>query len=106
MDGGKRPAEILSERAIVRKVAVKGIPPDRARVGDYMTRDVIVVTPDDTLDAVMEILTTNRIGHVPAVHEGRLVGLVSIADVVKAQLHRVAVQNRYLMDYIEGKYPG
>jgi len=71
-----------------------------------MTRDVIVVSPDDTLDAVMEILTTSRIGHVPAVHEGRLVGLVSIGDVVKAQLHHVPVQNRYSMDYAEGKYSG
>ncbi len=106
LDEHERPVGIVSERDLVRKLDVKGVPLERARVRDVMTRDVIVVTPDDTLNGVMQTLTTHRIRHVPVVEEGRLAGLVSIGDVVKALLRDVEVQTRHLLDYIHDRYPG
>lgn len=75
-------------------------------VSEIMTRDIIVVTPDDDVDQLMSIMTENRIRHLPVIDRGELVGLVSIGDVVKAKSTVHDVHIRYLTDYIEGKYPG
>lgn len=75
------------------------------RVRDIMTRDLIVGTPDDNIAYIEAIMTENRIRHVPILEKGSLKGLVSIGDVVKAQLTERDVENKYLKDYIEGKYP-
>lgn len=76
------------------------------KVGDVMTRDIIVVTPEDNIDKLMTIMTMNRIRHLPVIDKGKLTGLVSIGDVVKAKSTNQDVEIRYLTDYIEGKYPG
>jgi CBS domain-containing protein len=71
-----------------------------------MSTNLIVGTPDDKLDYILSVMTENRIRHVP-IFEGReLKGLVSIGDVVKAQLKETKVENKYLKDYIADKYPG
>lgn len=75
-------------------------------VSEIMTRDIIVVTPDDDIDAIMTIMTESRIRHLPVIDKGELTGLVSIGDVVKAKTTVWDVEIRYLTDYIEGKYPG
>jgi CBS domain-containing protein len=75
-------------------------------VSEVMTEDVIVARPDDDVDQLMAIMTENRIRHLPVMEGGRLTGLVSIGDVVKAQLTVQDVEIHYLKDYIEGKYPG
>lgn len=75
------------------------------RVKDIMTRNLIVGTPDDNISYIQAIMTENRIRHVPIVEGKRLRGLVSIGDVVKAQMTEKEVENRYLKEYIEGKYP-
>lgn len=84
VDEGGRPVGILSERDIVREAArneqVFGQP---ARA--LMTRDVVLGTPADDLVAVGSTMTERRIRHLPVVDGGRLVGMVSIGDVVKAQ---------------------
>jgi CBS domain-containing protein len=79
------PAGILSERDIVREAARDERLFART-VGEIMTRDVIVGVPEDDLRAVRHTMTERRIRHVPVVVEGRLVGIVSIGDVVKAEL--------------------
>ena len=71
-----------------------------------MTRDIIVVTPEDDIDQLMTIMTKNRIRHLPVVDKGELIGLVSIGDVVKAKSTVQDVDICYYKDYIEGKYPG
>ncbi|NOZ55670.1 MAG: CBS domain-containing protein [Calditrichaeota bacterium] len=106
VDERERPLGIVTERDILRKLNVRGLPLDRTLVRDVMTRDVIVVTPDDDLDTVMQTMTTHRIRHVPVVEENRLAGLISIGDVVKAMLRNVEVQTRHLLDYIQDRYPG
>ena len=75
-------------------------------VSEIMTRDIIVVTPDDDIDTLMTIMTEKRIRHLPVIDKGKLTGLVSIGDVVKAKSALQDVEIRYLTDYIEGKYPG
>ena len=75
-------------------------------VSEVMTRDIIVVTPEDGVDQLMAIMTDNKIRHLPVIAEGKLVGIVSIGDVVKAKTTVKDVEIRHLTDYIEGKYPG
>ena len=75
-------------------------------VDKIMTTNLIVGTEDDTIDYIQAIMTENRVRHIPIVDGKNLKGLVSIGDVVKAQLKAHAVENRYLKDYIADKYPG
>ena len=85
VDGTGAPVGILSERDIVRESARDERLFGRG-VGEIMTRDVIVGVPEDDLRAVRHTMTERRFRHVPVVVEGRLVGIVSIGDVVKAEL--------------------
>ncbi len=71
-----------------------------------MSTNLIVGTPDDKLDYILSVMTENRIRHVPIFQGRELKGLVSIGDVVKAQLKETKVENKYLKDYIADKYPG
>jgi CBS domain-containing protein len=79
------PAGMLSERDVVREAA-RDERLFARRVEEIMTRDVIVGVPEDDLRAVRHTMTDRRIRHVPVVVDGRLVGIVSIGDVVKAEL--------------------
>ncbi len=74
-------------------------------VEHIMTTDLIVGVEDDELDYVAALMTNNRVRHIPIVRHDRLVGLVSIGDVVKTQIKNVEVENRFLKQYIEGTYP-
>ena len=75
-------------------------------VEKIMTSNLIVGTEDDDVDYIQAIMTENRIRHVPILDGKELKGLVSIGDVVKAQLKAKDVENRYLKDYIADRYPG
>jgi CBS domain-containing protein len=85
VDPGARPIGILSERDIVRAAVhdERGVF-DRS-VSALMTRNVIVGVPQDDLTSVGHTMTEKRIRHLPVVEQGRLVGIISIGDVVKAQ---------------------
>ncbi len=84
VDEGDRPIGILSERDIVRAAARDEKVFGRS-VGDLMTRNVVVGVPEDDLKAVGHTMTERRIRHLPVVEQGKLVGIVSIGDIVKAQ---------------------
>ncbi|MFC1830396.1 CBS domain-containing protein [Thermodesulfobacteriota bacterium] len=75
-------------------------------VSEVMTRNIIIVTPEDDVDDLMTIMTQNRIRHLPVIDKGELTGILSIGDVVKAKTTARDVEISYLTDYIEGKYPG
>jgi CBS domain-containing protein len=79
-----RPVGILSERDIVREAAQNEACFGR-RVSDLMTRDVITGQPHDDLATVSHTMTDRHIRHLPVVEKGKLIGMVSIGDVVKAQ---------------------
>jgi CBS domain-containing protein len=74
-------------------------------VDKIMTSNLIVATPDDKVDYLLAVMTENRIRHIPIFEDKDLKGMVSIGDVVKAQLKETAVENKYLKDYIADKYP-
>jgi CBS domain-containing protein len=97
---------IITERDIMRAYHAH---PDAAgdlAVKEIMTRKVIIGNSDDTLDYVESVMTENRVRHLPIISEKRLVGIISIGDVVKALSKESKIENRYLKDFIEGKYPG
>lgn len=83
VDEATRPVGILSERDIAR-AAARDENLFVRRVGELMTREVIVGMPEDDLKSVGNTMTDRRIRHLPVVEKGRLVGIVSIGDVVKA----------------------
>ena len=85
MDGSQAPIGIISERDIIRE-ASRNSGFLTAFVGDVMTKDVIYGSCDDDVEAVLQTMTTNHFRHVPIVDDGELVGIVSIGDLVKAQL--------------------
>ncbi len=74
-------------------------------VSRFMSSNLIVAKLDDDIDYLQAVMTENRVRHIPIIEKGRLQGLVSIGDVVKAQLKKRDVENQYLKEYIEGKYP-
>jgi len=84
VDEARRPVGILSERDIVREAARNENVFGR-RVSELMTREVIVGVAEDDLKAVLHTMTERRIRHLPVVEKGKLVGIVSIGDVVKAE---------------------
>jgi len=90
---------ILSERDILRSLSER--PLEAVAVEERMTRNVITAQPDDDLGKVMGIMTQHRIRHLPVTDHGRVVGLVSIGDVVKAQFEQLAVENHFLKSYIQ-----
>ncbi len=73
-------------------------------ISEGMTRDPIVVSPTDDLDYVMSLMIKNRIRHLPIVDENQVVGMISIRDVVRAQVTNLRVENHYLREYISGKH--
>ncbi|MCG6929384.1 MAG: CBS domain-containing protein [Desulfofustis sp.] len=72
-------------------------------VSEIMTRNIIVVTPEDDVDDLMAIMTESKIRHLPVIERGSLVGLISIGDLVRAKINVWDVEIHYLTDYIEGK---
>lgn len=84
VDPAGAPSGILSERDIIRHLAATDTP-GGATVGDWMTTPVTVATPADDVDAVLQTMTARRFRHVPVVERGRLLGIVTIGDLVKAE---------------------
>lgn len=74
---------IFTERDYARKVILKGKTSKDTLIGEIMTEDLITVSPDSTIDSCMRLMTSRFIRHLPVVAEDRLVGIISIGDVVK-----------------------
>lgn len=83
-EGGQKPVGIISERDIIRR-AVENEHVFSERVQDLMTREVITGVPQDDLYSVMHTMTEKRFRHLPIMDEGKLIGIVSIGDVLKAE---------------------
>ncbi len=96
----KQVAGILSERDIVRALAQRGPGALQEAVGQVMTRRVVTCTESDTVAALMERMTQGKFRHLPVVERGKLVGLVSIGDVVKHRLGEMEHESNALREYI------
>ena len=91
---------ILSERDVVRVVAGSGAAALEEPVSRHMTPKVTTVTRDATIDQVMEMMTEGRFRHLPVVEDGRLIGIVSIGDVVKRHVSALDSERQALREYI------
>jgi CBS domain-containing protein len=94
---------IVSERDVVRALAQVGSRVLQQRVSEIMSTEVMTCTPTDPVKSLMELMTRHRIRHLPVVTNGRLVGIVSIGDVVKNRLDEMATETSVLREtYLGG----
>ncbi len=91
---------IVSERDVVRRLAVHGSDLLDRPVSEIMTPEVNTCAPGDTVDQLMELMTARRFRHVPVVERGRLLGIVSIGDVVKQRIDELQTERDQLSTYI------
>ena len=91
---------ILSERDVVRVLGRHGASALEDPVSRHMTPRVITVTRDDTIEHVMQTMTEGRFRHVPVVEDGRLIGIISIGDVVKRHVNAIDSERQALREYI------
>ena len=96
----RRIAGIISERDIVRALAERGAAALDEPVSQTMTRKVETCNESETVSSIMERMTDGKFRHVPVVDQGRLVGIVSIGDVVKHRLHEMERESVAMRDYI------
>jgi CBS domain-containing protein len=92
---------IITERDILRATAATRGPLEFVKVRDRMTRLPVVVSPRDPVSDAMCVMTERRIRHLPVMEQGRLVGIISIGDTVKAQHDELCRENHYLKSYIQ-----
>ena len=100
VDADKRVQGIVSERDIIRVLAKSGIDIMASPVSSIMTRNVVSCGEADTLAQLMSAMTTGRFRHLPVTHDGMLVGIVSIGDVVKYHLSEVEMEATAMREYI------
>lgn len=93
---------IITERDILRACASERGPLSSIPVSDVMSTRLHTGAPDGTMEDAMGLMTDNRIRHLPVLAQGKLAGIVSIGDVVKAQHDHLAMENRFMKDYIRG----
>lgn len=97
---GDRVAGMLSERDIVRELARRGTGVLDTPVSSAMTSKVITCTLQDTVDQVMQKMTAGRFRHLPVIEKGKLVGIVSIGDVVKRRMAEIEAEAHQMREYI------
>jgi CBS domain-containing protein len=96
----KRVVGVLSERDIVRGIARHQEACLRMSVKELMTSPVICCAPTDTIDHVMAQMTDLRVRHLPVINQGRLIGIISIGDVVKQRISEIEHESEALKRYI------
>ena len=96
----RRIVGIVSERDIVRALGERGTAALDDPVSRVMTRRVSTCTEGETISAIMERMTEGKFRHVPVVDQGRVVGIISIGDVVKHRLHEMECDSAAMRDYI------
>lgn len=96
MDGGKL-AGIFSERDYARKVVLQGKTSRDLKVQDVMTTDVLWIGPERTNEECMALMTEKRIRHLPVIQGGKVIGLISIGDLVKD----IIAEQQYVIEHLE-----
>lgn len=102
---GDELAGIFSERDYARKVVLQGKSSRETSVGEAMTEQVICVRPDQSVGGCMALMTEKRIRHLPVMKDEKIVGVISIGDVVKAVISDQAKTIQHLEDYITTGHP-
>lgn len=96
---------IISERDYRNEVILKGRTSKTTPVKDIMTKDVYCVNPVDSVEECMALMTDRKFRHLPVVENNKVVGVVSIGDLVKAVISKQEVEIKNLRHYISGSYP-
>ncbi len=100
---GNRPDGVISERDIVREMGVRGVGCLEETVSEMMTEDVVTCACDDQADDVLARMTEGRFRHLPVMDGSRMIGLISIGDVVKARLSELSMEKDALEGMITGR---
>lgn len=95
-------AGIFTERDYARKVVLKGKLSKETQIGEIMTRDLVTVTPDSTIDECMQLMTGKFIRHLPVVTDNKVVGIISIGDVVRQIIEEQKSIIGHMEQYISG----
>lgn len=95
---------ILSERDIVKTIGRTGAGCLEDRVSNLMTAEVMSCSPDDTTGTVMERMTEGRFRHMPVLEDGKMIGIISIGDVVKARISEIQEENSALTGMIANSW--
>lgn len=99
---GDRLLGIFTERDYARKVVLQGRASKDTNISELMTPNVCTITPSHTMDQVMNIMTDNRFRHLPVVDHGKIAGIITIGDVVKAVIAMQEETIQHLSSYIAG----
>ena len=102
---GEKPVGIVTERDYARKVILKGRSSKETPVRAIMTEEVIYIRPEQTIEEAMAIMTEKKIRHLPVLENGKLSGMISIGDVVKAIIENQRFVIDQLTNYIHGGRP-
>ncbi len=102
-ENGEQVDGILSERDIVREIGKSGVGCMSNCTRELMTAEVITCTSQDSVVSLMSKMSNGRFRHMPVVDDGKVVGVVSIGDVVKARIQLIEQENAALTDMIHGK---
>ncbi len=103
---GEKLVGIFSERDCTRRVALKGCDPRETKLREVISAPVLTVTPDHTVEECMRLMTEHRMRHLPVLQGDKLVGLVSIGDVVNWIISAQSTALQQMEGYITGQYPG
>jgi len=95
-------AGIFTERDFARKVGLVEIKPSTIKVGEVMTSKLITISPNNSVNECMELMTEKHIRHLPVLDKDHLVGMVSIGDVVKDMIEELQFMVKQLENYITG----
>jgi CBS domain-containing protein len=101
-----QPVGMFSERDLMTKVILGGRDPAKTRLDEVMSTELVYVEPSTRAEEAMAVMTERRCRHLPVVSGGRVVGLISIGDLVRWASRNQEFHIRQLEDYICGKYPG
>jgi CBS domain-containing protein len=99
---GDRMVGLISERDYARKIILKNKFSRETAVAEIMTRDVVTVSPDKNLEECMELITNHRVRHLPVVEDDRVLGIISIGDIVKGIIDHKEFVIEQLEYYIKG----
>ena len=100
LDGDGEMIGILSERDIVRQLAERGAACLNDTVASAMSHTIVTLHVEETVDSGLAMMTDRRIRHLPVVRDGKLIGLVSIGDLVKRKIEEVEVEHAAMRAYI------
>lgn len=106
LDSNGKLEGIVSDKDIFRLIFEHRADFKSYRISDVMSKDVLVGLANDDMNYVAGVMMKNHVRHIPIVERDKLIGMISQSDIVKTQMKRMAVENRYLKLYFNGDYRG